>query len=130
MKIVIDMNLSTAWVDVLEDAGIEARHWVHVGQRDALDEEIFDWALHNQHVIMTRDLGFAAILGRSGKARPSLIQIRSDKVNAQIAGSFVVESIKSASDALNAGCLLTIEPDRSRTKSLPLRAAPFHEAED
>jgi predicted nuclease of predicted toxin-antitoxin system len=124
MRIVIDMNLSTAWVDVLKGAGFEAVHWVFVGKRDALDQEIFDWAFENEHIILTRDLGFATILARSGRTRPSLIQIRSDRVEVQVAGPFIIESIKAAAASLESGCLLTIETDRSRAKALPLRVSP------
>jgi predicted nuclease of predicted toxin-antitoxin system len=29
MKLLVDMNLSPRWVDLLADAGIEAAHWPH-----------------------------------------------------------------------------------------------------
>ncbi len=41
MKILIDMNLSPAWVEVLEKAGHTASHWSTVGSLNAPDREGF-----------------------------------------------------------------------------------------
>ncbi len=40
MKILIDMNLSPAWVDLLTREGIQARHWSNVGDPRASDQVI------------------------------------------------------------------------------------------
>jgi predicted nuclease of predicted toxin-antitoxin system len=40
MRLLIDMNLSPRWVDVLADAGIEAIHWSALGAYNAPDSEI------------------------------------------------------------------------------------------
>ncbi len=40
MKIVIDMNLSPRWVNVLVQAGFEAEHWSTLGAANAPDTEI------------------------------------------------------------------------------------------
>jgi predicted nuclease of predicted toxin-antitoxin system len=40
MKILLDMNLPPAWVDFLENHGIQAIHWSNVGSYDASDKEI------------------------------------------------------------------------------------------
>lgn len=42
MKILIDMNLSPAWVDVLNQAGHEAIHWSNVGDPRAPDAQILE----------------------------------------------------------------------------------------
>ena len=38
------MNLSPRWVEALEHAGIEARHWSTVGDGAASDRDVFQWA--------------------------------------------------------------------------------------
>lgn len=43
MKILVDMNLSPAWIDVLKSAGLEATHWSTVGAPGAPDREIMLW---------------------------------------------------------------------------------------
>jgi predicted nuclease of predicted toxin-antitoxin system len=37
MKLLVDMNLSPAWVPVLVNAGFEAIHWSRVGHPGATD---------------------------------------------------------------------------------------------
>jgi len=41
MKILLDMNMSPQWVDVLIGKGIPATHWSSVGLSNASDMEIF-----------------------------------------------------------------------------------------
>jgi predicted nuclease of predicted toxin-antitoxin system len=45
LNIVIDMNLSPAWVPFLQGHGWPAIHWSQVGDRRATDREIMNWAL-------------------------------------------------------------------------------------
>ena len=44
MRILIDMNLSPRWVDVLADAGIVSIHWSSVGETTASDSFIMAFA--------------------------------------------------------------------------------------
>lgn len=44
MKVLIDMNLSPAWVETLGEAGFEALHWSAVGDPRAPDRKILKWA--------------------------------------------------------------------------------------
>ncbi len=62
MKILLDMNLSPAWVSVLEEAGYTASHWSTIGSLNAPDREVLLWAKANGYVLFTHDLDFGAIL--------------------------------------------------------------------
>ena len=53
MKILIDMNLSPAWVPVLEEAGHTASHWSSIGSMNASDREILSWAKANGYVLLS-----------------------------------------------------------------------------
>lgn len=44
MKILIDMNLSSDWVQVFSAEGIEAVHWSTVGDPKAEDNTIVEYA--------------------------------------------------------------------------------------
>ena len=50
MKLLIDMNLSPRWVDVLVNAGIEAAHWSAIGAYSAPDSEIMAYAKANDYI--------------------------------------------------------------------------------
>lgn len=69
MKILVDMNLSPAWLPLLRDAGFDAVHWSAVGAPNAPDAELFAWARQNNCIIFTHDLDLRRVLDAS----PSLI---------------------------------------------------------
>jgi predicted nuclease of predicted toxin-antitoxin system len=51
MKILLDMNLPSAWVDFLENEGFQTVHWANVGPYDASDKEIMTWAKEQSYVV-------------------------------------------------------------------------------
>lgn len=120
MKILVDMNLSPVWVQVLRDAGFEAIHWRDIGERDAPDSVVLEWAKQHRHAVFTHDLDFGAILAASGAAAPSVIQFRVvDPLPAAVA-TVVLSAIRRFEPELREGALLSIEPARARARVLPL----------
>ncbi len=87
MKLLIDMNLSPRWIGLLNDAGWEAVHWSTVGNATAADSEIMAFAAENDYVVLTHDLDFSAILAATHGKRPSVVQLRTDDVSAQVIGA-------------------------------------------
>ena len=69
IKLLIDMNLSPAWVSALSEHGWPAIHWSDDGDPRAADETIMAWAAQNDHVVSTHDLDFGAPVARMGEAR-------------------------------------------------------------
>ncbi len=121
MKLLVDMNLSPNWVSVLRDSGWEATHWSAVGQSDARDSAIMSYAAANDYVVMTHDLDFGAILAATQGRKPSVIQIRTEEVSPGIIGKQVVAPLRHTEPELEVGALLTIDPDRTRLRVLPLQ---------
>jgi len=76
MRFLVDMNLSPAWVPFLRDAGLEAVHWSEVGAANASDRELMDWADAHDHIVLTSDLDFSAILAATRRQRPSVVPFR------------------------------------------------------
>lgn len=121
MKLLIDMNLSPRWVRVLADAGIEADHWSTLGAGNASDREIMLFAKANKYVVLSHDLDFSAILAATQGDKPSVVQIRSDDVNPDVIGNSVINALRQMVTELEEGALLSISPDRTRMRLLPLR---------
>lgn len=121
MKLLIDMNLSPSWVEVLSQAGIQAVHWTAVGAADALDADIMRYAHEHGFCVFTHDLDFSAILAASGASRPSVIQVRSDDVSPEVLSKPLLNAIRQHGQALAQGGLLTVDPARARVRILPLR---------
>lgn len=81
LRLLIDMNLSPSWVEVLREAGFEAEHWCRIGAGDAQDSVLFAWASKNEYIVFTHDLDFGALLAATHAVSPSVFQIRTDDVS-------------------------------------------------
>jgi len=121
MKLLVDMNLSPRWVKVLADAGVEAAHWSTLGAMNAPDSEIMAYAKVNDYVVLTHDLDFGAILAATHGEKPSVVQIRAEDVSPDGIGAQVVVALRQMASELEEGALLTVDPNRTRLRVLPLQ---------
>ena len=121
MKLIVDMNLSPRWAILLAGAGIQAQHWSTIGAAEAPDSEIMAYAKANNCVVLTHDLDFSAILAATHGNKPSVAQIRADDISLEAIGNQVVLALLQMANELEAGALLTIDPNRTRLRLLPLR---------
>ncbi len=120
MKLIVDMNLSPWWVDVLSEARFEAVHWSSVGPPDAPDSTIMSYAAAMDAIVLTHDLDFGAILAASGAATPSVVQIRADDISPGSIGDQIIRALHQMAEELERGALVTVEPKRARLRLLPL----------
>lgn len=121
MRVLLDMNLSPRWVSFLADAGIGAIHWSQVGDVSAPDSLLASYALSNDLIVMTQDLDFGALLAASGNSGPSIVQIRAGDTSPERTGQQVVAALEMLSDELKDGALVTVDIERLRIRTLPLR---------
>lgn len=120
MKLLVDMNLSPRWVDVLADAGIESAHWSTLGAPTAADHNIMAFAKTNDYVVLTHDLDFGTILAATHGDKPSVVQIRATNLAPEMIADHIIAAVRQLSTELEAGALLTVEPGRTRARLLPL----------
>ena len=120
MKLLVDMNLSPLWIGLLTGAGIEAAHWSSIGPANAPDSDIMAHAFANDFVVLTQDLDFSAILAVTHGEKPSVVQIRSEDLDLGTIGKQVVAAVIQMKAELEEGALLTIDPNRTRLRILPL----------
>jgi predicted nuclease of predicted toxin-antitoxin system len=120
MKILVDMNLSPAWIGFLTEAGYEAVHWSDIGPRDAPDADVMRWAAERDHIVLTSDLDFGAILAATQERRPSVLQLRSDVLTLEAVGTIVLAALRHADAELKTGALVSIDAARARLRVLPL----------
>lgn len=119
MKIVIDMNLSPDWVEVLKDAGWESVHWSTVGDMRATDDVIMSWARENEYVVFTHDLDFGVLLALTQAESPSVIQVRTQDVFPETLGKRLVKVLQEHQATLEKGALLTVDEAKARVRVLP-----------
>jgi len=120
VKVLIDMNLSPAWVPALASHGISADHWSSVGDGRAPDRVVLEWAHDNGYVVFTNDLDFGAILAATRATAPSVVQVRTQDVTPEHLGDLVVRSLRQHEAILQQGALITIDEGRLRSRILPL----------
>lgn len=120
MKLLIDMNLSPLWVKFFADHDIHSVHWAKIGKASDPDLDILDYAAANGFVIFTHDLDFGALLAKHKSAQPSVIQIRSQNILPIAIGDIVLRALRASRTQLEAGALVTVEPQRDRIRLLPL----------
>jgi predicted nuclease of predicted toxin-antitoxin system len=120
MKLLVDMNLSPRWVELLGKAGFDAAHWSKLGPGNASDAQIMTFARLNGYVVLTHDLDFGAILAATQGTKPSVVQIRSENVGPQVIGQPVIDALLQMTAELERGALLTVDPSRARLRVLPL----------
>ncbi len=120
MQILIDMNLSPQWCTVLEKAGYTAHHWSDLGEKNAPDIEIFQYAHENNYVVFTHDLDFGDILAATGADSPSVIQIRTDDPTPETMHTTVLSALNQFQSELISGALMVVDPERVRVRILPI----------
>jgi predicted nuclease of predicted toxin-antitoxin system len=121
MRVLIDVNLSPAWVDVLLARGIEAVHWTSVGDPSAPDETIMHYAREHRYVVFTHDLDFGTLLALTRARGPSVSQVRTHDVLPAAIGDLVIKVLTAHAAALEAGALVTVDTRSSRVRVLPIR---------
>jgi predicted nuclease of predicted toxin-antitoxin system len=123
MKILIDMNLSPLWVNWFEKRNIKAIHWQDIGEVDAPDTVLFEYACQNGLIVFTHDLDFGTLLAHSGARSPSLLQLRAQDVSPEGFGP-KLDAVLRQEDAvslLEQGALVTVDEKRHRIRILPLK---------
>jgi predicted nuclease of predicted toxin-antitoxin system len=98
----------------------EAVHWSSIGEPDAPDRAIMDWARRNQHVIFTHDLDFGTALALTHDEGPSVVQVRTkDVLQAHLEGLMVMV-LRQHEEQLRSGALVVVDEGSSRVRILPI----------
>ncbi|HIJ82808.1 MAG: hypothetical protein HW380_1105 [Magnetococcales bacterium] len=121
MKVLLDMNISPSWKDVLKEGGFEVVHWSDIGSPDAPDTTVMAWARAHGYVIFTHDLDFGTLLALSNARTPSVFQVRTQNVTPQHLARLVVSALRQFEETLHDGALVTVDEGQGRARVLPFR---------
>ena len=80
-----------------------------------------DYARANDFVVLTHDLDFGAILAATQGEKPSVVQIRAEDVSPDVIGRQLIDALRQMATELEDGALLTVDPNRTRLRLLPLQ---------
>jgi predicted nuclease of predicted toxin-antitoxin system len=120
MKVLVDMNMSTRWVEALREQDMEVVHWSALGDPASADAEIMRYAVTHGYVVLTRDIDFSTILAATGGVAPSVVHLRrqdrfSDEFAAVVAGA-----MRQVEQELALGAVLSLKGSRMRLRRLPI----------
>jgi len=121
MRLLLDMNLSPRWVEVLSGRGHECYHWSQIGAGDDPDDALLEWARTHDAVLITADLDFGLLLARSGTSKPSLVQIRGKGTLPGDIAAALADALDACAAYLAQGALVTVESERHRVRVLPIQ---------
>jgi predicted nuclease of predicted toxin-antitoxin system len=79
------------------------------------------WAAEHGLIVLTIDLDFGIALATANTEKPSVVQIRGDGLRPASIGNQVVQALRQREAGLPEGALVTIDPNRTRLRLLPLR---------
>ena len=120
MRILIDVCLSPEWVDFFENHGVDATHWSEIGECDAEDAQLFNFAQKQGFIIFTHDLDFGTLLAHSQGSAPSVIQARVPDPSPDKIGQQILEIRRQFQTELISGAIITLAADRSKVRILPI----------
>ena len=124
MKVLVDMNLSPEWVEVLQQAGIDSVHWSEVGRPNAPDTELMAWALQEGSIVFTNDLDFGRLLALTFARGPSVLQVRDAFLLPEDIAESVIATLRQEREALEKGALVVLTDGTARVRVLPIQAIP------
>jgi predicted nuclease of predicted toxin-antitoxin system len=102
--------------------GHDAVHVRDLGIQAASDEAIFDRAAQQDRVVVSADTDFGTLLAACKQTKPSVIPFRhgSERRPTDQEGTLLGANLPQLEQALLAGSIVVITPDRIRIRALPL----------
>ena len=91
-----------------------------MGAATAPDVQVLAWCAQHDHLLLTHDLDFGAILAASKGRKPSVVQLRTLDLLPETMLGRIDAALRQLGADLAAGALVTIEPGRNRIRLLPL----------
>ena len=121
MKLLIDNALSPQVAQSLLRSGFDVVHVREVSLAAASDQQIVDYAIHEERVIVSADTDFGSILATQNAAKPSYIFLRKARnVRSLQVGELLAKILLEYEQELLSGAVLVVTDARIRIRALPI----------
>ena len=115
-RLLVDMNLATEWIPLLQAAGHTTVHWSEVSDPRAPDTVLMQWAIAYDYTVFTHDLDFGTMLAFSGAEGTSVLQVRCLNVLPEAIGTLVLSVLLAYADEIEQGALVVADERRARVR--------------
>ena len=96
-------------------------HVRDVGLERASDDEILQYAIAYDYVVITRDGDFSRMLANTALALPSVVHLRLPNLHRPVEqAQLLVECIMTHGDALARGAIVSVDERGARVRLLPI----------
>ncbi len=122
MKFIVDANVSPRLAILLGEGGHDAVAVRDVGLGSAPDDEILDFAIAQERVVISHDTDFGTLLAFRRLHRPSFILIRSsDPLTVEEQAELILSNFGAITTDLVAGAIVVFSRGHLRVRQLPIR---------
>lgn len=121
MKFILNENITPQIKNYFSKCGLQCLDIYETGLNGRTDEEVIEFTITNELVILTHDLDYGRIISLSGKQFSSVITLRHKKISLEIIQNSLEQLLPSYSDHLSPGALLSVDEESVRVRKLPFQ---------
>ena len=121
MRLFLDQNLPAGLASALQGSVFDVVDTRSLGMERSDDEEIIDYAVAEDRIIVSADTDFGAILAARRSAEPSFVLLRrSQGLSAEETAAVLASNLPAHATELDAGAVVVIADDVVRVRRLPI----------
>lgn len=120
MKLLLDQCLPRSAGQILKRRGFDALHTGDCGLARASDEELLEYAVAENRVIVTMDADFHHLLALRKACAPSVIRVREEGLTAVPLSRLLADVVERCKAELTHGAVVSATTAQVRVHALPI----------
>ncbi len=121
MRLLLDQGLPRSSAEILRNKGWDIQHTGEIGMSRATDRQILEYARDEQHIVITLDSDFHAILAVDNLDSPSVVRIRQEGLRGPELAKLLEKIRSRIGKQLENGAMATITEKTMRIRKIPLQ---------
>ena len=119
-RILLDQGLPRSTANLLRDEGWDVQHTGDIGLGQSTDRQILEYARREEHVVITLDSDFHAMLAVSNASSPSVIRIRMEGIKGPDLAALIKRIWPTIESQVTKGAMVTVTESGFRIRNIPL----------